>query len=262
MPSTITGQSVWFITGCSTGFGRELAKQLLARGNRVVVTARSPKALTEFAGMENALVQRLDVTDAAQIATAVQAAEARFGHIDVLVNNAGIGYFAAVEEGEDNEIRRMFDINLFGLAAVTRAVLPGMRERRQGFIVNFSSIGGLRSFPAIGWYNATKFAIEGLSEALWQEVEPLGIRVMLVGRAASAPTGPDSRPTKAKFRSPTMRQRRVPDGPGSGRSRVTRQAIHRARSRQSSRPWRTQTRRITCCSVTTPTRVPCPSLPN
>jgi NAD(P)-dependent dehydrogenase (short-subunit alcohol dehydrogenase family) len=184
MPTTvttaITGQSVWFITGCSTGFGRELAKQLLARGNRVVVTARNPKALTEFAGMENALVQRLDVTDAAQIATAVQAAETRFGHIDVLVNNAGIGYFAAVEEGQDDEIRRMFDINLFGLAAMTRAVLPGMRQRRQGFIVNFSSIGGLRSFPAIGWYNATKFAVEGLSEALWQEVEPLGIRVMLV----------------------------------------------------------------------------------
>jgi len=178
--SAITGQSVWFITGCSTGFGLELAKQLLARGNSVVVTARNPKALTEFAGLENALVQRLDVTDAAQIATAVQAAEARFGHIDVLVNNAGIGYFAAVEEGEDDEIRRMFEINLFGLAAMTRAVLPGMRKRRQGFIVNFSSIGGLRSFPAIGWYNATKFAVEGLSEALWQEVEPLGIRVMLV----------------------------------------------------------------------------------
>jgi len=184
MPATvtspITAQSVWFITGCSTGFGREMAKQLLARGNKVVVTARNPKALTEFASMENALVQKLDVTDAAQIATAVQAAETRFGHIDVLVNNAGIGYFAAVEEGEDDEIRRMFDINLFGLAAMTRAVLPGMRKRRQGFIVNFSSIGGLRSFPAIGWYNATKFAVEGLSEALWQEVEPLGIRVMLV----------------------------------------------------------------------------------
>lgn len=184
MPTTVTSaitrQSVWFITGCSTGFGRELAKQLLARGTSVVVTARNSKALTAFAGMANALVQRLDVTDAAQIETAVQAAERRFGHIDVLVNNAGIGYFAAVEEGEDDDIRRMFDINLFGLAAMTRAVLPGMRERRRGFIVNFSSIGGLRSFPAIGWYNATKFAVEGLSEALWQETEPLGIRVMLV----------------------------------------------------------------------------------
>jgi NADP-dependent 3-hydroxy acid dehydrogenase YdfG len=178
--SAITEQSVWFITGCSTGFGHELAKQLLGRGNRVVVTARNTQALTEFARNGNALVQKLDVTDPIEVTAAVHAAQAHFGRIDVLVNNAGIGYFAAVEEGEDTEIRRMFDINLFGLAAVTRAVLPGMRKRRHGFIVNFSSIGGLRSFPAIGWYNATKFALEGLSEALWQEVEPLGIRVMLV----------------------------------------------------------------------------------
>jgi NAD(P)-dependent dehydrogenase (short-subunit alcohol dehydrogenase family) len=180
MSSAIDRQAVWFVTGCSTGFGRELATQLLARGSRVVVTARKPESLSAFAGVENALVLRLDVTRPAEITAAVHAAEARFGRIDVLVNNAGIGYFAAVEEGEDAEIRRMFDINLFGLAAVTRAVLPGMRKRHLGFIVNVSSIGGLRSFPAIGWYNATKFAVEGLSEALWQEVEPLGIRVMLV----------------------------------------------------------------------------------
>lgn len=178
--SPIDQQSVWFITGCSTGFGRELAGQLLARGNKVVVTARDPKSLSAFANMKNALVLTLDVTNPGEIAASVQAAEAKFGHIDVLVNNAGIGYFAAVEEGEDSEIRRMFDINLFGLAATTCAVLPGMRKRRHGFIVNFSSIGGLRSFPAIGWYNATKFAVEGLSEALWQEVNPLGIQVMLV----------------------------------------------------------------------------------
>ncbi len=132
--SAITEQSVWFITGCSTGFGHELAKQLLGRGNRVVVTARNTQALTEFAGKKNALVQKLDVTDPVEVTAAVKAAEAHFGGIDVLVNNAGIGYFAAVEEGEDTEIRRMFDINLFGLAAVTRAVLPGMRKRRQGFI--------------------------------------------------------------------------------------------------------------------------------
>jgi NAD(P)-dependent dehydrogenase (short-subunit alcohol dehydrogenase family) len=180
MTTAINKQSVWFITGCSSGFGRELAKQLLARGNKVVVTARDVQAIAQFAGMENALLLKLDVTDPAQVAAAAQAAEAQFGRIDVLVNNAGIGYFAAVEEGEDAEIRRMFDINLFGLAAVTRAALPGMRKRRHGFIINFSSIGGLRSFPAVGWYNATKFALEGLSEALWQEVEPLGIRVMLV----------------------------------------------------------------------------------
>ena len=178
--SAITKRSVWFITGCSTGFGRELATQLLRQESRVVVTARDPATLSEFRDARDALILQLDVTDPAQVAAAVAAAEARFGHIDVLVNNAGIGYFAAVEEGEDAEIRRMFDINVFGMGAMIQAVLPGMRNRRQGFIVNVSSIGGLRSFPAIGWYNATKFAVEGLSEALWQEVEPLGIRVMLV----------------------------------------------------------------------------------
>ena len=97
-----------------------------------------------------------------------------------MVNNAGIGYFGAVEESEEAEIRRMFEVNFFGTSAMIHAVLPGMRRRRRGVIVNFSSIGGLRSFPAVGYYNATKFAVEGLSEALWQEVEPLGIRVMVV----------------------------------------------------------------------------------
>jgi len=176
----ITKHAVWFITGCSTGFGRELAKQLLQQGSRVAVTARDKTDLSGFEGEPGALVLTLDVTDPAQITAAVSAAEARFGAIDVLVNNAGIGYFAAIEEGEATEIRRMFDINVFGMGAMIQAVLPGMRKRQQGFIVNVSSIGGLRSFPAIGWYNATKFAVEGLSEALWQEVEPLGIRVMLV----------------------------------------------------------------------------------
>ena len=176
----VTKRSVWFITGCSTGFGRELATQLLRQESRVVVTSRDPSDLAEFADARDALILKLDVTDPAQVKAAVAAAEDRFGHIDILVNNAGIGYFAAVEEGEDAEIRRMFDINLFGMGAMIQAVLPGMRRRRQGFIVNISSIGGLQSFPGIGWYNATKFAVEGLSEALWQEVEPLGIRVMLV----------------------------------------------------------------------------------
>ncbi len=172
--------AVWLVTGCSTGFGRELARQLAASGTSVAVTARNPDDLTSFAGAGNVLVLKLDVTDPVQIAAAVEQTMTRFGRIDVLVNNAGIGYFAAVEEGEDAQIRRMFDINVFGLAAMSRAVLPGMRARRSGFIVNISSIGGLKSFPAIGYYNASKFAVEGLSEALWQEVEPLGIKVMLV----------------------------------------------------------------------------------
>jgi NAD(P)-dependent dehydrogenase (short-subunit alcohol dehydrogenase family) len=144
------------------------------------VTARKPDEVKDLAATGEALVLKLDVTDQSQINAAIKAAEKKFGHIDVLVNNAGIGYFAAVEESEDKEVRRMFEINFFGLSQMIHAVLPGMRKRRSGFIVNFSSIGGLRSFPAVGYYNATKFAVEGLSEALWQEVEPLGIKVMLV----------------------------------------------------------------------------------
>ena len=171
---------VWFITGCSTGFGRELAKQVLERGHRTVVTARDPLDLDGLPAIGDALLLTLDVTDPSQIDAAIKAAEKKFGRIDVLVNNAGIGYLAAVEEGEDSEVRRMFEINVFGLIHVIQAVLPGMRARRHGFIVNFSSIAGLCAFPSLGYYNATKFAVEGLSEALWQEVEPLGLKVMLV----------------------------------------------------------------------------------
>lgn len=171
---TLPRGAVWLITGCSTGFGRELAKQALAQGYRVAVTARDPAKVEDLAGHGEALVLKLDVTDPAAIGAAVMATLQRFGRIDVLVNNAGIGYFAAVEEGEDCEVRRMFDINVFGLARMIQAVLPAMRGRRSGCIVNVSSIGGLQSFPAIGYYNATKFAVEGLTEALWQEVGPLG----------------------------------------------------------------------------------------
>ncbi len=171
---------VWFITGCSTGFGRELAKQVLELGYRVVVTARRPADVKDLAALGEALVLKLDVTNRRNITTAIKAAEKKFGRIDVLVNNAGIGYFAAIEEGEDKEVRRMFEINVFGLGWMIQAALPGMRRQGKGFVVNFSSIAGLCAFPAAGYYNATKFAVEGLSEALWQEVEPLGIKVMLV----------------------------------------------------------------------------------
>jgi NAD(P)-dependent dehydrogenase (short-subunit alcohol dehydrogenase family) len=171
---------VWFITGCSTGFGRELAKHLLERGCRTVVTARNPDAVSDLAAKGEALVLKLDVTDQGQIDVAIKAAEEKFGGIDVLVNNAGIGYFGALEESEEEEVRRMFEINVFGLSRMIHAALPGMRKRRKGFIVNFSSIGGLVSFPVTGYYHATKYAVEGLSESLWQEVEPLGIKVMVV----------------------------------------------------------------------------------
>ena len=178
--NTNTENPVWFITGCSTGFGRELATQALERGYRVVVTARKPDEVEALAAKGEALVLKLDVTDQNQIDTAIKAAEKQFGGIDVLVNNAGIGYFAAVEESEEKEVRRMFEINVFGMGRMIQAALPGMRRRRKGFIVNISSVAGLRSFPSLGYYDATKFAVEGLSEALWQEVEPLGIKVMLV----------------------------------------------------------------------------------
>jgi NAD(P)-dependent dehydrogenase (short-subunit alcohol dehydrogenase family) len=173
---------VWFITGCSTGFGRELAKLVLARGWRAAVTARNPDQLKELvSGNEkNALAVPLDVTNRAQIVKAVKQAEEKFGHIDVLVNNAGYGYIAAVEEGEDDQVRAMFETNFFGLVDLTKAVLPGMRKRRSGHIVNFSSIGGLVSFAATGYYHATKYAVEGLSESLSIEVAPLGIKVLIV----------------------------------------------------------------------------------
>ena len=175
-----TEKPVWFITGCSTGFGRELATQTLERGFRTVVTARKPEQVAALAVKGEALVLKLDVTDQAQIDAAIKAAEEKFGSIDVLVNNAGIGYFAAIEEGEENEVRRMFEINVFGMSRMIQAVLPGMRRRHKGFIINVSSLAGLRSAPALGFYNATKFAVEGLSGALLQEVEPLGIKVMVV----------------------------------------------------------------------------------
>ncbi|WP_319241034.1 oxidoreductase [uncultured Propionivibrio sp.] len=171
---------VWFITGCSTGFGRETAEQLLAAGYPTVVTARKTEDLKAFVGREGALVLKLDVTDQAQIDAAVKAAEAHFGRIDVLLNNAGIGYFGSVEESEDAEVRRMFDINVFALGRMTAAVLPGMRQRRSGTIINIASLAGLKPFPALGYYNATKFAVVGLSGALKEEVGPLGIRVICV----------------------------------------------------------------------------------
>lgn len=177
-----TNNPVWFITGCSTGFGRELAKLILDRGWNAVVTARDADKVKDIAeGFEHtALVLSLDVTDKDQVKAAVAKATATFGKIDVLVNNAGYGYFSSIEEGEEDKIRAQFETNFFGLVNITQAVLPGMREKRSGHIVNFSSIGGIRAFTSTGYYHATKFAVEGLSESLSQEVAPLGIKVLLV----------------------------------------------------------------------------------
>ncbi|WP_250526787.1 oxidoreductase [Caballeronia sp. GAWG2-1] len=173
---------VWFITGCSTGFGRELASAVLARGWRAVVAARDPARVADIvepAG-DRAIAVRLDVTRPNDITASVKAAHDAFGQIDVLVNNAGFGYLAAVEEGEDDEVRAMFETNFFGAAAMIRAVLPGMRERRAGHVVNITSVGGLVGNPGSGYYAATKFALEGLGEALARETEGLGIKVTAV----------------------------------------------------------------------------------
>src|SRR5580704_12729709 len=182
MASDKNTSRVWFITGSSTGFGRVLADILLKRGERVAVTARNPDQIQDLvSGYKNTgLALTLDVTKPEQVAAAVTDAEKIFGRIDVLVNNAGYGYLAAVEEGEEEEVRAMFDANFFGLIALTKAVLPGMRARRSGHIVNLSSVAGFLANPSLGYYAATKFAVEALSEALAKEVEPLGIRVTAI----------------------------------------------------------------------------------
>jgi len=180
MPAQLS--DVWFITGCSSGFGRELAKLVLDRGYRAVITARDPRTIQDLAAGRDgrALALKLDVTNKSEVAEAVATAQSTFGSIDVLVNNAGYGYVGAIEESEEDEVRAMVDTNFFGLARMIRAVLPEMRKRRRGFIVNISSNGGLQAFPGFGYYNSTKFAVEGLSEALEKEVAPLGIKVLLV----------------------------------------------------------------------------------
>lgn len=173
---------VWFVTGCSTGFGRELARAVLARGWRCVATARNKASLDDLApeAGDRLLPVSLDVTDAAQIDAAVAAAQKQFGAIDVLVNNAGYGYQSSIEEGEEREIRAQFDANAFGLFALTRAVLPGMRARRKGHVINITSVAGLAGFPGSGYYAASKHAVEGFSDALLTEVGPLGIKVTCV----------------------------------------------------------------------------------
>lgn len=173
---------VWFVTGCSTGFGRALATELLEQGYRVVVTARNPAQVADivYGKEDRALTIQLDVTKQEDIDAAVQTVMDTWGRIDVLVNNAGIGYFGALEESDEAEIRKMFEINVFGLAHMTKAVLPVMRAQRSGHILNISSIGGLTAYPALSFYHATKFAVDGMSESLSKEVAPLGIKVTII----------------------------------------------------------------------------------
>ncbi len=174
--------AVWFISGCSTGFGRELAQAVLARGQRAAVTARDAARVADLVQGhgERALALALDVTDAAQVAAAVDAAQRHFGAIDVLVNNAGYGYQSSIEEGEEAEIRAQFDANVFGLYALTRAVLPGMRARRRGHVISITSMAGFVGLAGSGYYAASKHAVEGFSDALLAEVRPLGLHVTCV----------------------------------------------------------------------------------
>jgi len=177
-----TTPRTWLITGCSTGFGKILAQAALDRGDNVVATARRPETLADLKPAADGKLQvaRLDVTRPGEAAAAAELAEQRFGRLDILVNNAGYGFVGAIEEGEPEEYRPMFETNVFGLIETTRAALPALRRARGGRIVNLSSIAGIAGRAGFGYYNASKFAVEGLSEALAQEVAPFGIKVIIV----------------------------------------------------------------------------------
>lgn len=175
-------QRTWFITGASTGFGRHLSEEVLKAGGNVIATARKLEQIADleqrFPGAARALA--LDVTDQAQVDSVVSKAFTQFGHIDVLVNNAGYGLAGAIEEATEAEFMPVFETNVFGLIRVTRAFLPHLRRQRSGHILNLSSIGGLIGSPGWGYYNASKFAVNGFSEALAAEVAPLNIHVTIV----------------------------------------------------------------------------------
>ena len=178
----IETRRVWFITGCSSGFGRAYAQAVIAHGDKLVATARNVETLHDLTAQapDRAIAAAMDVTDASAIASAVDQALSTFGRIDVLVNNAGFGLTGAIEEVSDDEWHRLFATNVFGLAAVTRAILPHMRAQQSGYIINISSIAGVSGSAGLGAYSASKFAIEGMSEALSREVAPLGINVTIV----------------------------------------------------------------------------------
>ena len=173
-------ERVWLITGASRGFGAEISKAVLAAGDKLIATARDVTALAYLGRDDRVFTAPLDVTEESEVSEAVEAALAHFGHIDVLVNNAGISLLGAVEESSGADVERLYKTNVFGLLSVTRAVLPSMRARRSGHIINMSSVAGYSAYEGFGVYSSTKFAVEGLSEALHLELAPLGIRVTVV----------------------------------------------------------------------------------
>lgn len=206
-------RKTWFITGASSGLGAAFAETVLQGGDQVVLAARSLSAMEPIAAQfpHMAVALEMDVTDPRQRQAAVLKAEARFGPVDVLVNNAGVDFIGAIEEQREEDVRATFEVNVFAAIAMTRLVLPGMRKRRSGAIVNISSMDGVSGLPANGYYSASKFALEGLTEALAQEIEPLGLRAMSV-QLGSFRTGielrtrfsgesiPDYAPTSGTFR--------------------------------------------------------------
>ncbi|MGD0445894.1 MAG: oxidoreductase [Edaphobacter sp.] len=203
--STQTPQRVWFITGASTGLGRLLAEETLRAGHKVIATARKPEQIANLGDRyaDRCLVLPLDVTNQAQVDSAAAQAIAKFGKIDVLVNNAGYGVAGAIEEASESEFMPMYETNVFGLLRVTRAFLPQLRKQRSGHILNLSSIGGLIASPGLGYYNSTKFAVEALSESLAAELAPLGIHVTII----------EPGPFRTDFlgRSGVLAETRIPD---------------------------------------------------
>ena len=178
----MSNKKVWFITGSNSGFGFSLTKAVLEKGDKVVATTRHPEQIKDLVEQypDTAKAVTLDITKADEISSAIDTALATFGRVDVLVNNAGFGTLGAVEEIEDEQVRLQFEVNCFGTLNLTRAMLPHFRQRKSGHILNVSSVGGFTSFPGTGIYSATKFAIEGYSEALAKEIAPLGINLTLV----------------------------------------------------------------------------------
>ncbi|MFN6562974.1 MAG: oxidoreductase [Nostoc sp. ChiSLP01] len=180
--SSMIKRRIWFITGSSKGLGRALAEAVLEQGDTVVLTARNPELIEDLAAKfpEHTLAVQLDVTKPEEVQEAVKQAITKFGRIDVLVNNAGYGILGAIEEVNNEEVRHQFETNFFGVLELLRTVLPYMREQGSGHIINISSVGGFVGYAGTGIYNGTKFAIEGISEALAQEVTPLGIKITIV----------------------------------------------------------------------------------
>ncbi len=168
------------ITGASSGFGKEAAKLFHTNGWNVIATMRSPEKETELTTLDNVFISKLDVTDKLSIQNAVAAGIEKFGKIDVLVNNAGYGALGALEAATEEQVKQQFDVNFFGLIEVTKAVLPGMRQQKSGTIINVSSVGGRITFPFSSLYHATKFAVEGLTESIQYELNPLGIHLKIV----------------------------------------------------------------------------------